>query len=119
MDQRNLQQIIEELDQLLDNEREALLTGQLQKIHELMEAKNELIDQLRAAESLERSQLATVKSKFSRNQTLLESAMEGIRAVADRLADLRRVRQGLETYDQAGRKKVIVTTTNSNVEKRA
>jgi len=115
----NSQKIIDDLDRLLDHERQALIDGQLDRIPPLMEQKERLIDRLRDADLLERSHLAAVQSKVTRNQGLLESAMEGIRAVADRMADLRRVRQGLETYDRTGQKTKITTATNTSVEKRA
>jgi len=45
--------------------------------------------------------------------------LSGIRAVADRVAALRRVRDTLETYDQSGRKTAISTLRTGQVEKRA
>lgn len=113
------QSVIEELDQLLDRERQALLAGDLEQIARILVLKEALIDQINAFDAAERDNLERVHDKLTRNQTLLKGAMEGIRAVADRMADLRRVRQGLETYDRSGRKTRHDTQPNSNVEKRA
>ena len=110
---------IEELDQILDQEREALITGDLDQLTRLLELKESLIDQINAKDSVQKEQLADVQDKVARNQALLHSAMEGIRAVADRMADLRRVRQGLETYDRTGRKTQFPTQVQRIVEKRA
>ena len=50
---------------------------------------------------------------------LLDTALEGIRAVADRVSALRRVRDTLETYDQTGRKTTFESMHKGRVEKRA
>lgn len=113
------QDLIDELDDLLDQEREALLKGELGQLARLMTLKEGLIDRIRGHESLEQEVLASVQGKVTRNQALLNSAMEGIRAVADRIADLRRVRRGLETYDRTGRKTEVGTQNRSTVERRA
>ncbi len=113
------QTLINDLDTLLDQERLALIDGDLEMLGRMLAQKQELIDNINATESLEREQLKEVHDKVTRNQELLNSAMEGIRAVASRMADLRRVRQGLETYDQTGRKTRFETQTQPSVEKRA
>ncbi len=113
------QDLIDELDALLDQERQALLDGDLEHLGRALAQKENLIEKINALETLERSMLENVHQKVSRNQVLLNSALEGIRAVANRMADLRRVRQGLETYDRTGQKKRIDTQVNPNVEKRA
>ena len=113
------QDMIDELDALLDQERLALLEGDLEQLGRLVALKGNLIGKINTLEALERSRLAHVHDKVARNQVLLNSALEGIRAVASRMSDLRRVRQGLETYDQTGRKIRIETQDMSSVEKRA
>ncbi len=118
------QAIIDELDQLLEKEREALLVGDLEQIGRLMALKEQLIDKINGLDTaekaaLDRNALSQMQDKMTRNQALLQGAMEGIRAVADRIAGLRRVREGLETYDQSGRKTQHATGVKGNVEKRA
>lgn len=113
------QSLIDELDDVLDQERQALLQGDLEDLARLMTLKEGLIDRLNKIDALTRDDLDAVQGKVTRNQALLTSAMEGIRAVADRMADLRRVRRGLETYDRAGRKKEVGIQTAPSVEKRA
>ncbi|MCF6233679.1 MAG: flagellar biosynthesis protein FlgN [Rhodobacteraceae bacterium] len=116
---RNAQTLIDDLDTLLDQERLALVRGDLEMLGRMLAQKQELIDNINATDSLERAHLSEVHDKVTRNQELLNSAMEGIRAVASRMADLRRVRQGLETYDQSGQKTRFETQTQPSVEKRA
>jgi len=111
--------LIDELDTLLDRERQALVDGDLELLGRMLAQKQGLIEKINAMDALERDHLVHVHDKVTRNQELLNSAMEGIRAVSNRIADLRRVRQGLETYDQAGRKTRFETQDLSSVEKRA
>ena len=108
-----------DLDDLLEAEREALLTGDLEKIGRLLERKEHLIDQLSIVEKFEASALHELTGKMKRNQDLLDSALEGIRVVAGRLAALRRVRSTLDTYDSNGAKRSIHLAKDSSVEKRA
>ncbi|WP_264211900.1 flagellar biosynthesis protein FlgN [Leisingera thetidis] len=113
------QQLIDELDQILDRERAALMAGDLGKLEELLAKKEKVIGKLNAVTELERGALEQVQSKVSRNQQLLDSAMDGIRAVAARMAELRRIRKGLDVYDQAGRKTRYRTRGATRLEKRA
>ncbi len=107
------------LDDLLDAERRALLLGDLEKLSRLLEQKEALIDALKDHEMSEASQIETLSDKVNRNQELLNTALDGIRSVARRLAALRRVRASLDTYDAQGRKKVITNDPDRSVEKRA
>lgn len=113
------QNLIDNLDDLLDRERQALVKGELEQLGRLLTQKEALITQINTLESLEQAKLADVHEKVTRNQLLLNSAMEGIHAVANRMAELRRVRRGLETYDEKGRKTRFGTQIDSSVEKRA
>ncbi len=113
------QDLIDELDTLLDRERQALIDGDLELLGRMLAHKQGLFERINAMDTLDRERLTHVHDKVTRNQELLNSAMEGIRAVANRMADLRRVRHGLETYDQAGRRTRFETQSLSSVEKRA
>lgn len=119
MSHETAQAVIDELDQLLDRERQALLTGDLDQVARIVELKETLIRQINDLDAGEWADVAEVRSKLTRNQALLNSALEGIRAVADRMADLRRVRQSLETYDKSGRRTRHITQSGGQVERRA
>lgn len=119
MTNQNPQDLINDLDSILDQERQALVKGDLNKLSELLTKKEDLINDLNTITDLERESLAQVHDKVSRNQVLLDSAMEGIRAVATRMAELRRVRKGLDVYDQAGRRTRFSTRGSVSLEKRA
>lgn len=114
------QNLIDKLDELLDVERRALLNGELDAIAAIAGEKERLIDALNAMEPEGRQPaLQDLQNKVSRNQVLLDGALQGIRKVAARLAALRRIRRTLETYDAMGRKQTIQGEVEHKVEKRA
>ncbi|PJE27416.1 hypothetical protein SAMN06297129_0653 [Pseudooceanicola antarcticus] len=113
------QKLIDELDLLLEKERDALLAGQLQTLPELLEQKEGLIDRLNGLEGLETAELQPLRGKAQRNQALLDGALRGIRTVANRFSTLRKIRRTLETYDSQGRKSALVRQHDNKLEKRA
>lgn len=111
--------ILQNLDELLDRERAALLEGDLEGISRSLREKERLIDALNGLQLTPEVELSTIKRKVQRNQMLLDGALDGIRVVAERLSSLRSVRDTLETYDQTGQKTVFQRLRNGRVEKRA
>jgi len=115
----SIQPLIDELDDLLDSEKKALVQGDMERVGRLVSQKEFLIESLNALDNLDRENLTQLHRKVMRNQTLLDSALEGIRAVATRMSELRRVRSGLETYDSQGQKQRFDIQRSVQVEKRA
>ena len=113
------QSLIDQLDALLETERTALLAGDLETIAALLTRKEALIDGLNARQPDDRDRLAGLHDKVTRNQALLDGALQGIRKVAARMAAVRRIRRSLETYDESGRRQVIDGEVVRKVEKRA
>lgn len=113
------QTLINRLDALLEDERRALLDGDLDAIASLMERKEALIDTLNAQDPGEQRDLEALQGKVDRNQALLDGALEGIRKVAGRMAAFRKIRRTLETYDRSGRKQAIQGEAEHQIEKRA
>jgi hypothetical protein len=111
--------IISRLDSLLEAERAALIAGDMDSIPEMLERKTRLIDDLNGLAPGDRDALDTLKSKVMRNQALLDGALQGISAVAGRLAALRRLRDSFDTYDESGRRQTIDGDVAHRVEKRA
>lgn len=111
--------LIRKLDALLDIERQALLSGDLSALEDIVDDKENLIDALNAAEFAEPEPIADVSEKVKRNQVLLEEALQGIRSVAKKLAELRRARREFDTYNQLGQKRRIEGDAETSVEKRA
>lgn len=113
------QDLIEKLDNLLETERMALLAGDLETIGQLLEQKEDLIDRLNLIKPQSQPALAGLHEKVTRNQALLDGALQGIRKVAARIAAMRRIRRSLETYDKSGRRHTIDGEVLHKVEKRA
>ena len=114
-----MQQILDELNDLLDAERTALLDGRLDDVGRLHDRKARLVEALSDAEANSSSVPGPLRDKIVRNQDLLESASQGIRSVARRLAAIRRVRESLDTYDSRGRLKSVDLQPGTTLEKRA
>ena len=113
------QPMIDELDDLLETERRALLDGDLEEIAALVIRKEALIDALNALQLPDGESLGDMRQKLDRNQALLEGALSGIRRVANRMATMRRIRDTLETYDADGTRRTIQGNVTRHVEKRA
>ena len=112
------QALVDELDTLLEKERTALLSGDIDAIGRLLQRKESLIDGLNALDA-EAAPLGGLQGKVARNQALLDGALQGIRRASARMAALRRVRRSLETYDASGQKQTIEGEVVHKVEKRA
>ncbi len=108
-----------ELSDLLDLEREALLRGDLEKLSVLLVPKEALIEAMNATQQTDVSAMMLLESKVKRNQLLLGGALEGIRAVSLRMAQLREVKGALETYGADGKRRDIPLECDSSVERRA
>ncbi|MEP1962596.1 flagellar biosynthesis protein FlgN [Tateyamaria sp.] len=119
MRHEDLETTMDALDDLLDSERAALLKGQLDDVSRLHSRKETLIDALNGFEFEDRGALSGLQGKVERNQALLDSALDGVRSVARRLAAIRRVRQSLDTYDSFGKKRSVDLSTGGSLEKRA
>ncbi|WP_135502864.1 flagellar protein FlgN [Roseovarius aestuariivivens] len=119
MTTHEIKSIIDELGDLLDAEREALLGGDLTAAAALVMQKEHLFEALNALQPDNSTLLEAIHSKVSRNQKILEGALQGIRAASTKLAALRRVRRKLETYGQDGRRHTIDGEVSHKVEKRA
>ena len=119
MTEETSMELICDLDRLLDQERKALMKGDLESIGALTTRKEELVSRINNLDLAPGDDLLSVHEKVTRNQALLNSALDGIRAVAKRMSDLRKVRASLEIYDESGRKKTFGSNVASSVEKRA
>jgi flagellar biosynthesis/type III secretory pathway chaperone len=113
------QNYIDQLDDLLNQERKLLLEGNLPGLAALAGEKEKLIRDLNALDRADRAPLAGARDKLQRNSELLNSAMTGIQAVATRMAELRKARDGLDIYDESGRRTRYGMTACTKLEKRA
>lgn len=118
-DDSSAQALVDELDVLLDAERQAVLSGNLDEMARLLERKEALIDLLGQLDAEDSAVISNIQDKLSRNQLLLDGALQGIRRASARLAAVRKVRRSLETYGEDGQKKTIDAQITRRLEKRA
>lgn len=111
--------LIKSLEEVLDLERNALVTGDLDRLNHMAPEKEKLIGAINDLEVIDSDELIGVQKKVDRNQALLNSAAEGIRAVAGRMAELRRVRQEFSTYGADGQRSDFTVRSHAKLEKRA
>ncbi|WP_170383886.1 flagellar export chaperone FlgN [Ruegeria atlantica] len=107
------------LEEVLDLERLALVDGDLDRLNHMVPEKEKLIGAINELQVFESTELVRLQKKVERNQALLNSAAEGIRAVASRMAELRRVRQEFSTYGADGQRSGFAVRRNAKLEKRA
>lgn len=111
-------QMRDRLNGLLDEERAALLSGDFERIADLLKEKEALLDAM-ASEEYMHDIDAPVKAKLRRNLSLYDEALAGLRAVADRIGASTKVRSELRFYGQDGHTTSITTQTPKGLEKRA
>lgn len=119
MARSNAEEIVGSLDDVLELERAALLKGDVDKINRLADRKEDLMSKIGALQDVPESLLTPLKAKLHRNRDLIEHALEGIRAAADRMNDMKRARDGLQTYDRNGKLSDLPSPAKRSVEKRA
>ena len=119
MNSEATQETIDALDLLLERERDALLSGDLERLVGYLGEKETLIDTLNDCPDAGGEGLQSLQSKALRNQALFDSALQGIRSVATRMTALHHIRRSLETYDENGRRTTIESFAERKMEKRA
>ncbi|MBV2359325.1 flagellar protein FlgN [Thalassococcus sp. CAU 1522] len=113
------QAILAKLQALIEAERAALLSGDLDALATLVENKSDLLMQLSDETSLSVEDLQPIRSTLKRNQELFDHALAGVRNVVDRLGQVRRLRQDLSTYDPNGQRQAFGSQDQKRLEKRA
>lgn len=111
--------LIDEMHDLLEKERAALVRGDLTCVTALFDRKEKLVQMLGDLRGEHVTELHRIQNKIFRNQKLIDGALQGIRHVSARLAALRKVEQQLETYGEDGQRHTIDGYVVHKVEKRA
>lgn len=107
------------IEDILDRERAALLSGQLDVVQRLALEKDALGAQANPAGFPAAAQVKRLKEKADGNQRLLDAALKGVRAVAQRLQSFGKERADLNTYGRDGARQSTGTPGRSSFEKRA
>lgn len=110
---------VDAFEDLLDEERRALLAGDFEALGRLLMKKEQIIGELAELEGVDSAEMAGLSSRVARNQELLATAIDGIRSVSRRLAELHRVRGSFETYDERGKRQSVASRQDRSLEKRA
>lgn len=114
--------LIDSFQELLEEERAALIEGKLDALPDLLERKEALFEeltQLQEDDEIDTDDLAPLQEGFARNQRLLESAQAGLQATQERMTTLRRVRTSFESYDNRGQRQSVQLSAGQRVEKRS
>lgn len=99
-------EIVENLRKIIDDEYEALTSGELNKLSEILEKKTFLLSNLTLTpKDLEKLRL--LRMKIRRNHILFDKSLSGIRQVISRHSLVQSAAKAVETYDASGRKTVI------------
>lgn len=120
MFEQNSPKPLDQLNMLLDRERRALLSGKLDTLTHVLQQKEGLLDQIvQSPMHVSAQDISSLRTKLDRNQRLLAIALDGLRDVAKRINELRRVQNSLETYDCQGRRALSHAPSTHRFEKRA
>ncbi len=109
--------IIEALEDLLDRERIAILSGNLDALSRHLGEKTRLLESL-ATSTSDSVRIERLKIKADRNQELLVAVGRGIKSAASRLKELSNPKVALRTYDKGGAS-TEMSVPKSGFEKRA
>lgn len=119
MSDQTTPEVVGTLSELLEEERAALLKGDVDRLTRLADRKEALISQVDGLSDLPQAILTPLQDKLRRNHTLISHALDGIRAAANRVEDMRKARESLQTYDQHGTLRELAANGKRAVEKRA
>lgn len=108
---------LREAERLLDEERRALMDGDLAALAGLVERK-EALAHLLSGSDVSRERLAVLKVKAERNAELLAASARGVRTVIRRIGEIRDANGPLRTYGRDGMQQTLGTAAGS-LEKRA
>ena len=108
-----------ELGELLEAERQALLSGDLDAMARLSAQKEALLEHISESQDTPLEAAQDVAAKVIRNQELIDAALSGIRRVVAEVEALQRIRSNLQTYTREGKKIEINQTAAKRLERRA
>jgi flagellar biosynthesis/type III secretory pathway chaperone len=118
MGKKNQTPAISRLNDLLDQERQLLISGALDQVAALSSKKESLLDGV-AQDVATVGDLDALRFKANQNRALFNAALAGLRSVVERLSELKRLQSGFDTYDRAGKRLQHEPGGASKLEKRA
>lgn len=109
--------IVKELEEILEQEKAALLTGHYDVLGPLEQQKEHALGLLNTGNT-SKAALSHIHIRISKNQELLKAAISGISVARDRIDALKNVQNSLSVYDHAGKMEMVMTRSGA-VEKKA
>lgn len=117
---RPTEALIRQIDRILDEERACLLSGNLEKLSAISDEKSDLIGHIdQKSQTPANAEVRRVLEKAGRNAQLLAHARDGLRAALTRLAEIRTIQNGLETYGPSGDRLRLKAEKTNRLERRA
>ncbi len=110
--------VIDALEDLLDEERAAILDGALEDMGRIASEKERALDR-RELTAPDQMTLDRVRRKAAGNQQLLAAAIRGVRAVSVRLDVLRNGPSDMNTYDRSGQRTTLSSRHQGALHRRA
>ena len=101
--------VIDELEDLFDRERNAILKGELGKLKRLVIHKEKLMQRITAFSIMDQDVLFKLQNKARSNQQLLEASLRGVQMISDRIKAIKAGPLNLKTYNQAGQSHALGT----------
>lgn len=113
----NIPAVVDALDDLLDRERQAILSGNLEMLSRQFGEKKRLLERL-AGSTSDITRIERLRTKADRNQELLVAVARGIKSVSLRLEAMKMPKTILRTYDKGGISQEL-SATKPSIEKHA
>lgn len=114
-----MQPVILAIGELLEAERDKILTADFRAMSEISLKKEALFQELAKNHLLDPAILVQISEKSSVNQCLLEASMRGVKAATSRLQLLLHGNKSLKTYDKTGFQHTLGVQKTATIEKRS
>lgn len=102
------------LEDLLMREREAIMSGQYDRLQKLTVEKESLLNALTKTR-VDQKVLTRLREQTERNGILLDAMRAGVGSALDRVRALQEPKPALQTYDQSGRKREMKSEESTAV----
>ena len=109
---------IGEIELLLDEERAALASPNLEQLAHILQKKEILLERL-ARERIPNLQAHSLRAKAQHNQALMDSTLAGLRHAAKAISEQIVNRSEISVYTQLGKKRTFHTQAKPALEKKA
>ena len=116
---RNAGYLVQKLQDLLLDERNILMHGDLSKLSHCAAQKYDLIDQLEDVDSIDIHAWRQVLRDLDRNKSLIKAALDGLEQVSVDILAAEHVAKRLTTYSAFGKKQEVVLNKTQQITRKA